>query len=203
MHYIFLETKDDGFLLRIADKVCPIIINKLIEDHNRVRNESGTIDNDLIAKYLNEEGKNLYPINCFYSLGSLCPNADCCANHETVFATHQAKLFSEKIESEYKNASKINKHREEFRLEIYRFYKAYFTEAKRRMKIIECKYDGKYAHWWNTYIDNVKNYMSNLGIQDLHYIRTDTIETNSDYSKFKNDTGYRHLLPCDNIRNAL
>jgi len=205
VYYVFLETKNNAFLQRVAEKICSLIIKKIFKDYEYIKDDDGCFDQDLANKYVDNEGKNLFLINCYLLLGQFCTNKKCCTNHKTVILSDQYPIFRESIEASHKIEQKI--YRESNPTERhgrYRMYLRYVNNVLPYLEIepIETSTDKGHPKYWDEYIKKVKGCINNKAdIDAIFYIRAG--DTNSDYNRFKADTGLADLNPCDTIRLAL
>ena len=208
MHYVFLETIDDDFFKRIAEKNCTQIAGKLIEDYKSFikQDECGHIDEKKYQEYIKDDGKNIFFINCYLLFGSICVNyPDCCTNHITVLLSNQAEIIVNIMQESINNAkdgisSDCNDMQ---RLGIQRIQQRYTQVDKLRIENIDIpnRYARNNPNFWSYYIKKAKKYGKKAGRQELFYIRADDV--NSDFLKFKNDTGFINLLPCDTVRSVV
>jgi hypothetical protein len=210
MYYVFLETKDNDLFSRIAQKDCPLIVEKLIKDYRDfVKQNCGLPNDELRQKYLGDEGRNINFINCYLLLGSYCAKPECCTSHITVLISDQLEIFSRIMQYSFKAATQTlcsEGNDDEKKLErvgIQTMRQAYQQIDKLGVEKIEIpnKYSRKHKKYWALYIRQAKKYAKTEGTQGFFYIRADT---DSDYEHFKTDTGFSDLInPCDTIRTVV
>jgi hypothetical protein len=212
MYYIFLETRDDdnAFFFRIAQKNCLLIADKIKNDYKVfIQQERGLVDYKNLQEYLQEEGRNIKFINCYLLTGGNCINRECCTNQITVLVSDQINILVNLMQESIKEATDYlcsqgnDDEHELVRVGIQTMRQTYMQIEKLGVEKIEIpnRYSKRHAKYWPLYIRQAKRYANRKDLQGFCYVRVDN--ANSDYIKFKNDTGFTNINPCDTIRGVV
>jgi len=205
LNYVFLDTIDDSFIERIADKVCPILIDKLTKDYLAyIKQPHGIFTYKKLKEYVEEEGKNITFLNCYYILdGTICTEKDCFFNHTAVFVQDQYNIFVNKI-TKFKDKVKESIPDDDVS-GLTRFFVAFnnivFSDKfGSKMIKIPVNYSKEHEKYLPFYYNKAKRIGRTDRIKKFFYVRADTV--NSDYEEFKKNTGLS-VEHCDCIKDKV
>jgi len=211
LNYVFLDTIDDSFIERIADKICPFLAEKLTRDYmDKIMQPHGFVDYKKLEKYIEVEGMNIAFLNCYYILDKPpCSETDCFYNHKVVLAPDQSKIFNDKFnkltrsdkDSIYSSVVPNNdelhdKAGLEITLQRVRGVNKFGVETMD----IPASCSKKNKDYLPTYYREAQRFSRKEEVKDLFYVRADTV--NSHYEKFRAETGLA-VEPCDRISRVV
>lgn len=210
MYYVFFETGNDAFFLRITDVFCSIVVQSIIDIYKAKavsRANSKTIDADLIKEEFEKQGKTLTLLNCGTFPSIHCGIQECMSEHRVVLASDQIASIEE-VMTKTKLAfirARTNLKETRDRLNMQRIFQNFMTadmqDAVEWIHIADRPDPIKYKHtspdeYMNNYINKTNRLKDKA--KDFVYVRAGT---NSDYNDFIAGTELPNVTPCDVLQS--
>lgn len=204
MYYVFFDTVDLNFIIRIARRYCPYVFNQLFQECYQAMQPHDPMDAKELKMYFKTgNGKSLAFLNCCVHLAANCSCTDCRDEHTSVLASDQLKCLGDELEnlkSDFiKYLKKIDPGNQE-ELKRLAFQRMCQTFANSMLDIERIRIQDEYLTNHGEYLRQYAVVAAGYKRQKpkgFMYVRADVI--NSDYAAFAAGINLPNLTPCDTI----
>jgi len=206
MYYVFMETGDDDFFLKIIRAFCSKVVKSIFElDAHKTLNQSNNsemLGNKIMTDFLDKDGSVLYFLNCylFPSVTSGCVNDECKKEHTVVLTNEQVAGISNSIHEAVKIEKVLKNYKERpdrERVNIDNVFQNY--EAKIISKIVSfslgVKKNRRKNEYLDAYIRKSEALLNDNDAEGFAYISSGTKESDFDY--FRDNAKLPDLISCD------
>jgi hypothetical protein len=110
MHYVFYDTGNDEFFVRVVEAFCSGLLDNIVKSYPAFFKPGDKIaDMELVKNFFLSKGKTISPVNCATFL-SPCGNLECRENYKAVLASAQKERVAtvmEDVKTSYLKANNV------------------------------------------------------------------------------------------------
>ncbi|MCL2443106.1 MAG: hypothetical protein FWD13_06515 [Treponema sp.] len=206
MYYVFFETGDKEFYLRIINIFCSKIIQYIYDIYKTgvITQTNGVLDQNKFKNYIKNNKQSLFLFNCQLFPALCCKNDRCQVTHKAVLALNQLEYFEQTMYNSIKNIFWNEKNlilRKKGRLNFQNILHSFITASIQELEVIniENKNDHhEYLHLYVTEVNKLNNIKYNA--DGFIYVRS---HINSDYDYFKANTSLLNVTACNYFQQLL